>query len=56
MAMNTLASTNPRTSAIAGTAGKHKIAPHMLPNRAGQLGKHAKAGIVNAAIQLPKKV
>lgn len=54
MSMTTLASTNPRTAAVAGpnraaAVPKAKIAPHLLPNKAGQIGPvRIGRGIVNA--------
>jgi hypothetical protein len=52
MALTTLAATAPRTNAIAPQGMKRRlpIAPHVLPNKAGQVGPHAKGGIVNNAM------
>jgi hypothetical protein len=51
MSTTTLAATGPRTSAIAAKAKPAKIAPHLLPNKAGQVGVvGVKSGIVNSAM------
>lgn len=53
MSITTLAATSPRTSAIAAKAPK--IAPHLLPNKAGQVGPvSTKSGIVNSQMSKRK--
>ncbi len=52
MSMTTLASTGPRNAAVAMPAKKMPIAPHMMPNRAGQVAPAKLTGIVNSAMSM----
>lgn len=52
MGTTTLAATAPRTAAVAAPAKKLPIAPHMLPNAAGQVGPiGVKSGIVGSLMK-----
>lgn len=57
MSVTTLASTSPRTAAIAAPMKRAPIQPEMLPNRAGQVGGVGiKGGIINNALgKRPRK-
>ncbi len=50
MSITNLAGTAPRTAAVAAPAKKVPIAPHLLPNAAGQVGTvGVKTGIIKSA-------